>query len=58
MPLFHIRFEFSCFREVGSYVKVFICSMDIVIWVFPAGGLFLLKGCRHSRTSSQLLKIR
>jgi len=40
-PLFHVRFEFSCFTTVASCAQVFICSRDFVTLVFLAGGLFL-----------------
>jgi hypothetical protein len=39
MAVFHIRFEFSCFR-----VQVFNCSQGIVTWVFPTDGFFFDKG--------------
>jgi hypothetical protein len=44
MPLFQIRFEFSCFR-----VQVFI----VYVGIFPQMACFIDKGERELRTSTQ-----
>jgi hypothetical protein len=58
MLLFHIRFEFYCFREVGSCAQVFICSRDIVTWVFPASGLFLFQGGQTLKNKQSVVEIK